>query len=43
MIRRILKAAALVWIARKVAGYAERREARAAGRAPARRADARKA
>jgi hypothetical protein len=34
MIRRILKAAALVWIAKKVAGYAERRERRKAVRRP---------
>ncbi len=33
MIRRILKAAALVWIAKKVANYAARRERRKAARA----------
>ena len=34
MIRRILKAAALVWIVKKVANHAERRERRKAARRP---------
>jgi hypothetical protein len=43
MIRRILKAVALVWIAKKVAGVAARRENRSTSRAPARRPHTNKA